>query len=190
MAQRIVAADPEGAGTALSRASRCKRQPSEEEKGVIVAELFPECDVEKQARVEHEERYQLYRLLRKHSAKLKYVHEHHIKEMVRNRDQYRCRDCGQFGDGKTLDVHRVFPGIAYQVHWCVTLCHDCHARKRHREEEDVYQICWNLYDPESRRLVQALVQEAIKNRCTVDKILCDIFDNWLNTHAQPLTDGD
>lgn len=61
-----------------------------------------------------------------------------IKEAVRKRDGYRCRDCGMTQDehiaatGKALDVHRLFPGFGYTIYWCVTLCRSCHGSKPKR----------------------------------------------------------
>lgn len=56
------------------------------------------------------------------------------KESVRDRDGRKCVECGITETehlektGRTLDVHRIVPGIDYQwTTWCVTLCRYCHG---------------------------------------------------------------
>lgn len=59
-----------------------------------------------------------------------------IKAKVRERDGYKCVDCGLTQDahiaarGRRLHVHRVSSGSEYTTGGCVTVCLDCHA-KRH-----------------------------------------------------------
>lgn len=53
-----------------------------------------------------------------------------VKDAVRQRDGYRCVDCGKAREGRALDVHRLVPGSAYTLEGCVTVCRGCH-RKRH-----------------------------------------------------------
>jgi hypothetical protein len=61
-----------------------------------------------------------------------------VKAAVRERDGYRCTDCGMTNEehrvqyGKSLDVHRLVPGSAYTPDGCVTLCRKCHASKPKR----------------------------------------------------------
>jgi hypothetical protein len=58
-----------------------------------------------------------------------------IKEGIRERDGYKCRDCGMTQDehkeqvGTALEVHRLLPGVGYDPFWCVTLCRGCHDKK-------------------------------------------------------------
>jgi hypothetical protein len=47
----------------------------------------------------------------------------------------RCTECGltdrqhRMRFGRTLDVHRVTPGVPYTVDGCITLCRPCHSGK-------------------------------------------------------------
>lgn len=56
-----------------------------------------------------------------------------VKERVRQRDGYRCTQCGMTEAehrakyGRTLDVHRVVPRSRYTVVGSVTLCRACHG---------------------------------------------------------------
>jgi hypothetical protein len=67
------------------------------------------------------------------------MNEDDIKTSVRERDGYRCVDCGmghqlhreQFGRG--LQVHRLAPGSPYTIEGCITLCRPCHEM-RHAEQ--------------------------------------------------------
>lgn len=58
-----------------------------------------------------------------------------VKESIRERDGYRCVDCGRTQRGRRLDVHRLVPGRLggrYTPENCVTLCRKCH-RARHKK---------------------------------------------------------
>lgn len=58
-----------------------------------------------------------------------------IKAAVRERDGYKCTECGMtnfehiLSSGKSLEVHRLNPGSKYAVEDCITLCKACHATK-------------------------------------------------------------
>ena len=57
--------------------------------------------------------------------------EKQVKAAVRERDGYRCVDCGiNRSKLRKLDVHRLTTGSAYTLEGCVTVCIPCH-RKRH-----------------------------------------------------------
>lgn len=61
--------------------------------------------------------------------------EAEIKRLVRERDGYKCTQCGMkqkehiYWFDKQLDVHRLVPGSPYTVDGCVTLCRPCHGPK-------------------------------------------------------------
>jgi hypothetical protein len=63
------------------------------------------------------------------------ANENEIKEAVRERDGFRCTQCGMSNGrhiletGKKLEVHRLSPGTPYTFSGCVTLCRGCHASK-------------------------------------------------------------
>lgn len=60
-----------------------------------------------------------------------------IKDEARERDGYKCVDCGMSREdhvgtyGRNLDVHRLLPGSEYTIDGCVTVCFKCH-RARHK----------------------------------------------------------
>src|SRR5947209_7791211 len=61
--------------------------------------------------------------------------ESEVKALVRQRDGYRCTECGITNDdhlrthGCSLHVHRLNPGTAYTINGCVSLCYSCHGPK-------------------------------------------------------------
>ncbi len=92
-----------------------------------------------------------------------------LKAKVRERDGFKCRDCGKTQDqhieetGKILDVHRVIPGMEYLEFWCVTLCRTCHGSKPKtvqtafwEEQGDVRFFTLNMYNDEDRQLIEGL----------------------------------
>jgi hypothetical protein len=64
--------------------------------------------------------------------------ESKIKILVRERDGYRCVECGMTAEdhvekfGKTLSVHRLIPGSEYTVEGCKTYCLPCHTEEHRR----------------------------------------------------------
>jgi hypothetical protein len=60
------------------------------------------------------------------------------KAAVRERDGYRCVECGMTNAdhsdefGSVLQVHRLVPGSLYHPDGCVTLCIPCHGPKPKR----------------------------------------------------------
>lgn len=67
-----------------------------------------------------------------------------IKAAVRERDGYRCTDCGMTSDehyaryGRELEVHRLIPGSPYTIEGSVTRCKPCHG-KAHRLIRGVFK---------------------------------------------------
>lgn len=61
--------------------------------------------------------------------------EQQIKAAVRERDGYKCTECGMTNfehiltTGRSLEAHRLVPGSKYTVEGCVTLCRKCHGPK-------------------------------------------------------------
>src|SRR5262245_52577978 len=105
-----------------------------------------------------------------------------IKDNVRIRDGFKCRDCGMTQDehlekfGRILDVHRVLPGIVYREESCVTLCRDCHGKKPRRTGEafwakDLLWIGINLYDRKDRILFDELFFFAKKMGCSLEVLI-------------------
>lgn len=62
----------------------------------------------------------------------------YVKAAVRERDGYKCVDCGKTSEqaieetGRELHVHRLEPGSEYALIGCVTVCKKCHGI-RHRK---------------------------------------------------------
>lgn len=66
------------------------------------------------------------------------------RKAVLERDHYYCRLCHS---RRNLEVHHIkrfgtYPELRWSVDNGVTLCHDCHVKFRHREEEyeDVFEL--------------------------------------------------
>jgi hypothetical protein len=64
---------------------------------------------------------------------------HALKAAVRERDGFRCAECGMTNDahldahGASLHVHRLCPGARYAEAGCVTLCASCHGQAVRRQ---------------------------------------------------------
>jgi hypothetical protein len=146
---------------------------------------------------ECEARRRLRQLLQKHgSRKRRSVPAIRVKKRVRKRDQYRCRDCGESAQehiertGQTLHVHRIVPGTIYQVDSCITLCHECHAKKKNHEDEDTFELYWHFYNPDDCCILEALIQESIRSKASVCEVLDGILHEWLERRlADPITPG-
>lgn len=69
-----------------------------------------------------------------------------IKEQVRERDGYRCVECGMTQEmhvikhGRVLDVHRTTPGSYYTLEGCETLCRPCHRLKPRRKRGQIEHV--------------------------------------------------
>ena len=68
-----------------------------------------------------------------------------FKKKVLKRDKYTCQECGiklkfpkPLEQEKWLEVHHIFPicegGEEFDMENCITLCVDCHKKKRARKE--------------------------------------------------------
>jgi hypothetical protein len=93
-----------------------------------------------------------------------------VKKAVRERDGYKCRDCGMTQEEhkakheQALEVHRLIPGIVYHPDTCVTLCLDCHNKKPRKIPaalwcKDLRWAILNLYDERDAALYRALRAE-------------------------------
>lgn len=148
--------------------------------------LFPEIEgqdndqekreIQKRKR-ENVLRRKVSHFLHKPRKKKKAPPAHKVKEKVRERDGYRCRDCGISEKdhiaqtGRTLDVHRLFPGQEYEVGECVSLCRACHGKKKGRESEDLLSLFWNFYNPADLQFLKALIEESKRQKVYFSKVL-------------------
>jgi 5-methylcytosine-specific restriction endonuclease McrA len=116
-----------------------------------------------------------------------------VKQNVRRRDGYRCRDCGMTHDehveryGKTLEVHRVHPGSTYSEDRCVTLCRRCHAKKKGKADLERIDIFFSLYfdDGDVRRLLKIANAERVTLTTILDRALADFIRRHGTTEAKP-----
>jgi hypothetical protein len=126
------------------------------------------------------------------------VTEVEAKALVRQRDNYKCRDCGMTNDdhlaknGRALDVHRIIPGYYYDPALCVTLCRSCHAKKpktidsafwADEEKAGILFFFLNLYSPSHRRVYDALQVEAEHQGIEVGELLGTILLEYCEQHA-------
>lgn len=58
-----------------------------------------------------------------------------FKKFIRERDGFRCVDCGKSNrshlrkHGRQLEVHRLIPNVPYTRQHSVTVCRLCHRRR-------------------------------------------------------------
>jgi hypothetical protein len=126
-----------------------------------------------------------------------------VKDAVRARDGYKCRDCGMTNDdhveqtGKQLEVHRLIPGSYYNKGWCVTLCRECHGKKPRKLEGIIFgngtgykhsgvrHVLFNLYTDHGRRIFKALEMETDRMGFKhIDDAIIRILDDYFS--RQPL----
>lgn len=104
------------------------------------------------------------------------MNELDVKHAVRQRDGFRCRDCGMTDEesvsnfGRGLHVHRLIPGSSYLDGYnCVTLCQTCHGPKPKDLKQLIFNepertgiaIFWyNLYQITDRTIYDLLCEEA------------------------------
>lgn len=84
-----------------------------------------------------------------------------IKEAIRQRDGYRCVDCGRSQEEvnaqtgslsfKRLDVHRTIRDGQYSLENCVTVCRKCHKR---RHFDDIVDRQTRYYEEKAARLAK------------------------------------
>lgn len=94
--------------------------------------------------------------------------EHVVKEVVRERDGNRCVQCGMTNDehlekySKSLQVHRMIPGIVYDEGSCILLCQPCHYKRPSQTgkalwDEHLLWLAFNLLDPDHKALFDSLL---------------------------------
>jgi hypothetical protein len=116
-----------------------------------------------------------------------------IKELVRERDGYKCRDCGMSDEDhqekfdQTLEVHRLVPGVEYGQTWCVTLCCDCHKKKIRKTGDafwckDLRWFGFNLYDTKDAKLYTLLERYSLARGIAQSEALLAILDGHFRDH--------
>lgn len=117
-----------------------------------------------------------------------------IKDRVRERDGYRCRDCGMTNDehydayGKCLDVHRVLKDFCYDDAVCITLCRRCHGKKRGKEYDDGVLSFMNFYNKTHREVLWALIDLANATGTSIHHIEADALNEYLARRDFPSAD--
>lgn len=96
-----------------------------------------------------------------------------IKATVRQRDGYRCVDCGRTQDEcagrfvRLLDTHRLVPGSPYTPTGTVSLCRRCHKR-RHAPPKLPAKLAFDL-EPEvavAARIAAAVARSSVSRFLT------------------------
>lgn len=117
--------------------------------------------------------------------------EAEVKEAVRERDGFKCHDCGMTQEehvgktGRDLDVHRVIPGFDYVAYWCVTLCRSCHGKKAKTVSDSVWRedearwFALNLYCDDIKELVSRLDRYASSLGVSWENALLRLIDEGL-----------
>lgn len=114
-----------------------------------------------------------------------------IKESIRERDGYRCVDCGRTQRGRRLDVHRLVPGRLggeYTAKNCVTLCRRCHRKRHGREDPPRESVDLKprvvFHPPQS--LLDRLDAHVDSIRPGTDRtaVLCDAIMEYLDRHEK------
>lgn len=122
-----------------------------------------------------------------------------IKQEIRQRDSFRCARCAMSAEesieklGRTLDVHRIIPGVDYQyMQWCVTLCVDCHKLMPRKIQDIIFWdkphlsgavgVIMNQFHPRSSDAYVDLANavQAIKEK--YDGIVIETFGEVLPPH--------
>lgn len=79
-----------------------------------------------------------------------------LKDRIRARDGYKCRQCGMTQEehkkrfGRILNVHRKDERYGYYFRNCITLCQPCHYKQpkwRMVQIRDGKQVVWGNYGP-------------------------------------------
>lgn len=91
--------------------------------------------------------------------------------------------------GKGLEVHRLFPGSAYEPNLCITLCRSCHGKKpksidalwfHHAPEESgVLMVAWIVASPIGKAMYATLKEIADVRKISVDSLIDEIVDRYI-----------
>jgi cytochrome c553 len=108
-----------------------------------------------------------------------------IKAAVRERDGFRCTECGMTNEEhlrqyeSSLEVHRVTPGSPYAVdESCITLCVPCHGPKPKRPRGSLPYGVVRLPEELVRMMKAIAAWRGVK------------FFDYLNDTARPLAEAD
>lgn len=104
-----------------------------------------------------------------------------IKAAVRERDEYKCTECGMTNfehvleTNRSLEVHRLVPGSKYSIDGCVTLCRKCHGPKPRTPKGLGNRLALYL----ETHVVLAVKMTAVKTRKRISELVNQILEKAL-----------
>ncbi len=108
--------------------------------------------------------------------------EYRIKQMVRERDGFKCFDCGMTQEqhllkyGSDLQVHRMDKRAAYDLTHCVTLCYPCHGSvKRNPRVVRAKVLLDFTRGNQDIELWNQLVGESVRLQRDIDSVIMGIL---------------